>query len=213
MDTQILKLSEPYEYIYCNGEVGKHIATYIVGETKIDENGEYHLETHSHPIVKYWNSPQGVVWDKAELTDCEVLCDDTDKRVDIYTFNLLCYQRAEQVHDEEEASGEMNPTFSPSGEGMELKRKLRNYGIGFVANEGRETLEIAVEVGQCSDGYFAQPVGGADSLDFNLQAKTMDELAQMLTEERQDWEEFYDHVVKVKYSPESSLAMGFVESL
>ena len=35
METQILNLKEPYEYIHCNGEVGKHIATLIVYETTI----------------------------------------------------------------------------------------------------------------------------------------------------------------------------------
>ena len=51
METQILKLEAPFDYIYCNGEVGKHIATYIVGESRIGEDGKYTLETHSHPIV------------------------------------------------------------------------------------------------------------------------------------------------------------------
>lgn len=47
METQILKLEAPYDYIYCNGEVGKHIATYIVGESRINEEGKYELETQS----------------------------------------------------------------------------------------------------------------------------------------------------------------------
>lgn len=212
MDTQILKLSEPYEYIYCNGEVGKHIATYIVGETKIGENGEYHLETHSHPIVKYWNSPQGVVWDKAELTDCEVLCDDTDKRLDIYTFNMLCINRAQQLDEEEEAKGTMCPLNDPAAEGHLLRLKLSRYGIGFKMNNDIKVMEIDVEVGKCSDGYFAQTIE-PECLNFNLQAKSMDELAKMLTEEREFWEDFYKHVVKISYVPESSMARGFVESL
>ena len=31
MEAQIMKLEAPFDYIYCNGEVGKHIGTYIVG--------------------------------------------------------------------------------------------------------------------------------------------------------------------------------------
>ena len=34
METQILKLDQPYEYIYCNGSIGLHIATMIVYETR-----------------------------------------------------------------------------------------------------------------------------------------------------------------------------------
>ena len=65
METQIMKLETPFDYIYCNGEVGKHIGTYIVGESRIDEDGKYTLETHSHPIVQYQNSPKGVVWNRS----------------------------------------------------------------------------------------------------------------------------------------------------
>ena len=50
METQILKLDQPYEYIYCNGSIGLHIATMIVYETKTNEDGDYELETHSHPV-------------------------------------------------------------------------------------------------------------------------------------------------------------------
>ena len=53
MDTQILKLEAPYEYIFCNGVVALHIATLIVYETSEDEEGEYQLEAHSHPIVHH----------------------------------------------------------------------------------------------------------------------------------------------------------------
>ena len=66
METQILNLKEPYEYIHCNGEVGKHIATLIVYETTKGEDGSYKLESHSHPIVKYWNAPGGVVWNNGK---------------------------------------------------------------------------------------------------------------------------------------------------
>ena len=34
METEILKLDKPYEYIYCNGSLGLHIATMIVYEAK-----------------------------------------------------------------------------------------------------------------------------------------------------------------------------------
>ncbi len=44
MDTQILKLNEPYEYIYCNGSIGLHIATMIVYEAKTNDDGDYELD-------------------------------------------------------------------------------------------------------------------------------------------------------------------------
>ena len=87
MDTQILSLKEPYEYIYCNGSIGLHIATLIVYEAGVNEDGEYVLETHSHPVVKYPNRPGGTVWNRAELTDCHVLCREDDKRITMAQFH------------------------------------------------------------------------------------------------------------------------------
>ena len=86
METQILKLNEPYEYIYCNGSIGLHIATMIVYEAKTNEDGDYELETHSHPIVKYRLQPGGTVWNRAELRDCRVLCREDNKRITMQEF-------------------------------------------------------------------------------------------------------------------------------
>ena len=212
MDTQILNLQAPFDYIYCNGEVGKHIATYIVGESRIDEDGKYTLETHSHPIVQYLNSPKGVVWNRAELTDCEVLCSEGDMRIDVQTFFLLCIQRAGQKAKEagEDDDYGFSAWDNSAEEAEPLKEKLRQYGIGFKSKE--KVVEVGVEIGSCREGYFAQLME-LDILYFHHVEPTLEELSKTLTEEREYWEEFYDHVVKIKFTPESSLAQDFVESL
>ena len=208
MDTQILNLKEPYDYIYCNGEIGMHVATYIVGEQRI-EDGKYVLETHSHPIVKYLNLPAGVVWDRAELTDCEVLCNEKDMRVEVRTFLLLCCQMAQMKEEQAEARGEYT-SFSPADEAKTLKFKLRQHGIGFKSKNAVEAQ--GVEIGSCSDGYFAQLMDW-NVMDFHFIEPTLEELGKRLTEERENWEAFYDHVVKIRFIPDSSLAKGFVETL
>ncbi len=205
METQILKLEAPFDYIYCNGEVGKHIATYIVGESRIGEDGKYTLETHSHPIVQYKDSPKGVVWNRAELTDCEVICSEDDMRIDVQKFFLLCFQQAESKGEIQGFSWE-----SADGEAEMLKEKLQRYGIGFKSKTSIE--EIGVEVGSCREGYFAQLMG-LEILYFHHIEPTLEELAKRLTEEREYWENLYDHVVKIKFTPESSTAEGFVEDL
>lgn len=210
MNTQILNLKAPFDYIYCNGEVGKHIATYIVGESRIDEDGKYTLETHSHPIVQYNNSPKGVVWNRAELTDCEVLCSEDDMRIDVQTFFLLCIQRAGQKAKETGDDYGFAAWDNSADEAEPLKEKLRQYGIGFKSKE--KVVEVGVEVGGCSDGYFAQFME-LSIMYFHHIEPTLEELGKRLTEEREYWEEFYDHVVKIKYTPDSSTAEGFVENL
>lgn len=200
-----MKLEAPFDYIYCNGEVGKHIATYIVGESRIGEDGKYTLETHSHPIVQYKDSPKGVVWNRAELTDCEVLCSEDDMRIDVQKFFLLCFQQADSKGEIQGFSWE-----NAAGEAEMLKEKLQRNGIGFKSTTSIE--EIGVEVGSCREGYFAQLME-LNILFFHHIEPTLEELAKRLTEEREYWEGFYDHVVKIKFTPESSLAEEFVEDL
>ncbi len=209
MEAQILKLDAPYDYIYCNGEVGKHVGTYIVGESSKDADGNYTLETHSHPIVQYKNSAKGVVWNRAEIADCEVLCNEADMRVDVRTFFLLCVQQTER---KEEAAGN-EYCYSWDGlpeEAEALRAKLREYGIGFKSKTGIET--VGVEVGGCGQGYFAQMID-ISIVYFHHIEPSLEELGKRLTEEHEYWEDFYDHVVKIKYTPESSTAKGFVENL
>lgn len=200
-----MKLEAPFDYIYCNGEVGKHIATYIVGESRIGEDGKYTLETHSHPIVQYKDSPKGVVWNRAELTDCEVLCSEDDMRIDVQKFFLLCFQQADSKGEIQGFSWE-----NAAGEAEMLKEKLQRNGIGFKSTTSIE--EIGVEVGSCREGYFAQLME-LNILFFHHIEPTLEELAKRLTEEREYWEDLYDHVVKIKFTPESSLAEEFVEDL
>ena len=210
MEAQIMKLEAPFDYIYCNGEVGKHIGTYIVGESRIGEDGKYTLETHSHPIVQYQNSPKGVVWNRAELTDCEVLCSEDDMRIDVQTFFLLCIQSAGQKAKEAGDDYEFAAWDNSADEAEPLKEKLRQYGIGFKSKE--KVIEVGVEVGGCHEGYFAQFME-LSIMYFHHIETTLEELGKRLTEEREYWEEFYDHVVKIKYTPDSSSAEGFVENL
>lgn len=211
METQILKLEAPFDYIYCNGEVGKHIATYIVGESHVSEDGKYTLETHSHPIVQYKDSPKGVVWNRAELTDCEVLCSEDDMCIDVQKFFLLCIQRADQKAKKNDdylwAGMDWEDTVDEAGS---LKDKMRQYGIAFKSKE--KDIEVGVEVGSYREGYFAQLLE-LNILYFHYTEPTLDELGKRLTEEREYWEDFYDHVVKIKFTPESSSAEGFVENL
>ena len=48
---------------------------------------------------------------------------------------------------------------------------------------------------------------------YDIVEPTLEELAKRMTGEREFWERIFDHVVKVRYTPESSLAEDFVENL
>lgn len=123
METQILNLKEPYEYICCNGSIGLHIATMIVYEAETNEDGEYELVTHSHPVVKYYDRPGGTVWNRAELTDCSVLCREDNKRITMEQFYNF-------VSDARQMDGGADEITTPLTVDIVLsKEKLRRNGI------------------------------------------------------------------------------------
>ena len=98
IQTQLLRLEPPYQIISAGGRVGIQVATLIVTEDK-SENGNYAIETHSHPVVNYglkqgldealkYNSyadpdewgkvtsrfqPEGAVWNRVEVGDVYIL--------------------------------------------------------------------------------------------------------------------------------------------
>lgn len=99
IQTQLLKAEKPYQIISSAGMVGIQVATLIVTEEKIAEDGSYLIDTHSHPVVNYGNKeglmeelkynknfppgeeykvyerlqPEGAVWNKVEIRDIRVL--------------------------------------------------------------------------------------------------------------------------------------------
>lgn len=98
IQTQLLKCDKPYQIISAAGMVGIQVATLIVTEDKVDKDGNYMIDTHSHPVVnyackdglveelKYYDGnpeyeykytqrlqPEGAVWNKVEVRDIRVL--------------------------------------------------------------------------------------------------------------------------------------------
>ena len=98
IQTQLLKCEKPYQIISAAGMVGIQVATLIVTEDKVDEDGNYLIDTHSHPVVNYGNKeglmeelkyrdgsldneykyyqrlqPEGAVWNRVEVRDVRVL--------------------------------------------------------------------------------------------------------------------------------------------
>ena len=183
MDTQILKLNEPYEYICCNGHVGLHIATMIVYETTTNEDGEYELKTHSHPVVKYFDTPAGSVWNKAELRDCDVLCREDNPQISLRKFRKILSRYPESYENRYEGKGEcINPIW---------KKDLEDIGIKVVwpvGDDGQEhfkefviNLEIKPTQGCpyfCTDRYT--------EFFFYVEADNLDELKSQLIHKR-DW--------------------------
>ena len=98
IQTQLLTCDKPYQIISAAGMVGIQVATLIVTEDKVDKDGNYLIDTHSHPVVNYASKeglteqlnyydgnpdneykyirrlkPEGAVWNKVEVRDVRVL--------------------------------------------------------------------------------------------------------------------------------------------
>ena len=148
METQILKLNEPYEYIYCNGSIGLHIATMIVYEAKVNNDGEYVFETHSHPVVKYRNRPSGTVWNRAELTDCHVLCREDNKRITLEQFYYFVSEIGDMCLTEH--SDDDESAVSVDGGTWKWVFKINNIDIEWPMvrkDDGSQTPQVLFEVG------------------------------------------------------------------
>ena len=191
METQILKLDAPFDYIYCNGSIGLHIATMIVYETKTNEDGEYELETHSHPVVKYYNRPGGTVWNRAELTDCTILCREDNKHITMKQFYDFVGDMRQEVQ---------GPLALPA-ESTIAEYKLDQHGIKIdwpmVRDEEgnkapQEEFNIMLEIERNTDDesfdYVCFDVGvqdvdsyhGAAPLYFHVRFNTKKELKELL---------------------------------
>jgi len=193
MDTQILNLKAPYDYIYCNGEIGKHIATMIVYDVTTDEDGCYELETHSHPIIKYGVSPGGVVWNRAELTDCEVLCNDDDKHVNIARFGELADAYYRLMKESVDAD-EMQSPASREEVMADMKEKMKGFGLSFKSPREGKIMELYIDI--CKEDGMYKARSTDKFCDFCLESETLDELKYQLADICEYWEYFYDNAVQ-----------------
>ena len=142
IQTHLLKLDPPYQIITCRGEVGMQIATLVVTEETRDEDGNYGITTHSHPVVTYVdkqlkkqpdsdsfeNDPaliacgEGVVWDKVEVNGTSLVCmsDQTERKLTSYGFCRLATEMLENI------------ALSGKWQGhrlMELGANLMDFGV------------------------------------------------------------------------------------
>ena len=75
IQTHLMKLDQPYPVLNMKGVLARHVATLIEIHTVVDpKTGEETIKTISHPVVDYGeNNYAGVVYEKIELEDCEIL--------------------------------------------------------------------------------------------------------------------------------------------
>ena len=98
IQTQLLRLDPPYQIVSAGGQVGIQVATLIVTDDRLNEFGDYSIDTHSHPVVSYGLKqglenelnyggshpdeeyeryqrlqPEGAVWNRVEINDIRVL--------------------------------------------------------------------------------------------------------------------------------------------
>ena len=170
IQTHLLKLDPPYQIITCRGEVGMQIATLVVTEETRDEDGNYGITTHSHPVVTYVDKPlirkrleaqpdanefeddptilprgEGVVWDKVETTMTKLVCmsDQTERKLTSYGFCRLATDMLEDIARSREWRGHRL---------MELAANLEDLGVTILKEEEKQQeVILALSTGQFID--------------------------------------------------------------
>ena len=201
MDTQILNLQAPFEYIHCNGEVGKHIATMIVYETTKGEDGQYKLESHSHPIVKYWNAPAGVLWNNAELTDCDVLCREDKKEVDLYYFFRMVRRDwgVENETDYMAKAQSLRETLIDNEIKFTDESVMKQYYNQVIITNFKHQIALVFEE---KDGKIICRDNGKSQYPIFCEAESKDDLREKLEDLCYEWERFTDRRVEIHFKTE-----------
>ncbi len=174
IQTNLLPLQPPYDYIYKDGILGRHIATLIVTQDKTDEHGSYAIETHSHPVVSYGYRLPGAVWDKAELADCRVVCSEQNKTID---FDKLHWLLSLSMDEEDKTDAHMSllaRSLAQNGIKVQLNERMKNENVfdvylAFFKTDGRA----------CP--YSMDFEWGKGHLDFSLKSADIRELLARLS--------------------------------
>lgn len=196
MDTQILQVREPYNYIHCNGSTALHVATLIVYEAKVNKSGEYTLETHSHPIVQYFDRPGGTVWNKAELRDCDVICSEADMMIPLKKYRMILSRYPETYETEYEGIGtSLNPIWKRDLEDMGIKVGWPTEKDGSEQNDFLVKLEFSRGKSSkflCRDCY--------SDFFFYIESDSLEDLKASLIHAR-DWYYwvFSEHSFKISF--------------
>ena len=187
IQTHLLKLDPPYQIITCRGEVGMQIATLVVTEETRDEDGNYGITTHSHPVVTYVdkqlkkqpdsdsfeNDPaliacgEGVVWDKVEVNGTSLVCmsDQTERKLTSYGFCRLATEMLENI------------ALSGKWQGhrlMELGANLMDFGVTILKEEkSQQEVILALSKGQFID-YGDKEVVDSESMLFPMPVPVME---------------------------------------
>ena len=187
IQTHLLKLDPPYQIITCRGEVGMQIATLVVTEETRDEDGNYGITTHSHPVVTYVdkqlkkqpdsdsfeNDPaliacgEGVVWDKVEVNDTSRVCmsDQTERKLTSYGFCRLATEMLENI------------ALSGKWQGhrlMELGANLMDFGVTILKEEkSQQEVILALSKGEFID-YGDKEVIDSESMLFPMPVPVME---------------------------------------
>ena len=211
MEAQILNLREPYEYIFCNGHTGLHIATMIVYETTTNEDGEYELRTHSHPVVKYFDTPGGSVWNKAELRDCNVLCREDNPQISLRKFRQILSRYPESNENRYEGKGEcINPIWKKDLEDIGIKVA---WPVGEDGQEHFKEFEVKLEI-MPDKGYPYFCTDLYTEFFFYVEAEDLDSLKSQLIYKR-DWYYyiFKEHDFAIRFTCDDKRYEGLIKEV
>lgn len=193
--THLLPLQPPYKYIYFGGIIGKQIATLVATVDKTDNEGNYGIETHSHPVVVYnGQTAEGVVWDKCEVMDCRTVCSETAKKVTLKEFNELLAMTGGAKTDNPDNPMNLLPPMNPNylrsalraaDIALEMPTDVNYYGPDQPGTLRDFKVKLLFNVSD--DGFCVWSQFNKSPLYFDVEASSKDGVLSLLRGQLYDW--------------------------
>ena len=195
IQTQLLSLQPPYYFIYYGGIIGKQIATLVVTLDKTDEDGNYGIETHSHPVVVYnRQTAEGVVWDKCEVLDCRTVCSEIERKITLKQFNelmaLTTGPKTDNPNNPMNLAEPMNPHYLRSalraaGIGLEMPIEQNHYAPDNSGTPKHYKVKLFFDF--CDDGMCVWSEFNEAPFYFNVEASDRKEVYNLLSSQLHEW--------------------------
>ena len=186
IQTHLMKLDKPYPVLNMKGVLARHVATLIEIHTVIDrKTGEETIKTISHPVVDYGeNNYAGVVYEKIELEDCEILTSPL-RMPDLHSIihsNLSMFNH-KLINERPEFI-----IWRLHHLGITIDWPKKTDADGFETDEDEDHIVVPISMGKVESGWWAE----SSMLSFCFDAKEMESDKALLKYIRQMRGEYYN---------------------
>ena len=186
IQTHLMKLDQPYPVLNMKGVLARHVATLIEIHTTVDpKTGEETIKTISHPVVDYGeNNYAGVVYEKIELEDCEILT----SPLRMPDFHSIIHESLSMFNHKLINERPEFVIWRLHHLGITIDWPKKTDADGFETDEDEDHIVVPISMGKVESGWWAE----SSMLSFCFDAKEMESDKALLKYIRQMRGEYYN---------------------